>query len=185
MKCWIFHTIAFFSLVLCITLVSQWRRSYFFDDAVLGNWHGQKVFLWTSRGLIRFERQWSMKEPLGGHPTDWIFETGPVRSFMHLSVMYHNTKIPWYQQRPGWFYYSKLESWPDFYVQELSIPIWSTVLVTAILPLIYLLYIPRWIRRVRRKRHSLCLKCGYDLRATPERCPECGKEVEKPAIPGI
>ena len=51
---------------------------------------------------------------------------------------------------------------------EFSMPFW---LLSAISGLPALLI---WRARAREQRDGLCRSCGYDLRATPERCPECG-----------
>ena len=47
-------------------------------------------------------------------------------------------------------------------------PIWPLAALAAIFPAIALYH------RRRRRKPGVCSRCGYDLRATPDRCPECG-----------
>ena len=54
------------------------------------------------------------------------------------------------------------------------IPLWMPTLLFG--SLFMILYLPLH-RRSKRKKLSLCVKCGYDLRASKERCPECGEGV--------
>ena len=58
-----------------------------------------------------------------------------------------------------------------------TVPHWSAALATAVLPMMSLVRWRRTRRAAVRLRRGLCPGCGYDLRATPDRCPECGRAV--------
>jgi hypothetical protein len=68
----------------------------------------------------------------------------------------------WGHQR-GWYPHAS----PSRFV---LVPYWFLTLLTALLPTVAT---ARFLRR-RRYGAGFCRCCGYDMRATPARCPECG-----------
>lgn len=57
---------------------------------------------------------------------------------------------------------------------RLALPHWFVV---ALAGTVVLLLVRPWLHALRAHRRTmkgLCPHCGYDCRATPERCPECG-----------
>jgi hypothetical protein len=56
-------------------------------------------------------------------------------------------------------------------VRAVEFPHWFAALVLLVPPAVWY---ARFRRARERREHGRCRVCGYDLRATPDRCPECG-----------
>ncbi len=75
-------------------------------------------------------------------------------------------------------------SWLPTYLSDrhyrfVVIPLWM-LLVPCASAFWFLWWPPH--RSRRRRKLGLCVRCGYDLRASKERCPECGTAFESSGV---
>jgi hypothetical protein len=62
-------------------------------------------------------------------------------------------------------------------VAGVVVPLWALTLLLAVVTIVG---VAKLRRADKRSRAGLCAVCGYDLRASSERCPECGSPIAAP-----
>jgi hypothetical protein len=165
----IFHAASAASLLVCALAMLLWIRSYFVADWLqVGNFTAS-----TSAGDVEFNYFLS-DAPARGR-SGIHYGTNPPRSMRHKSLWGVQPALA-----PIGFAYDVVRDpkWRDY---RAMVPLWFVALLGSILPTRWLyLYRGSW-RKERRAARGLCLNCGYDMRMTPARCPECGAVREASA----
>ena len=160
----LFTICAAISLVLCLVAMGLWIRSYWREDCwLLHSWpFGGSVD--SSRGAVSVS-WWTPRSTWAATQRAWTFAGfGLYRDTLILTaVSYHGPTRVWTVING---------SFPEG--TTLQVPHWALAVPGMILPLLW------WRRRHRTQRRralGLCLTCGYDLRASSERCSECGTPI--------
>ncbi len=185
MRRWCFNILAALSLLLLVATAALWVRSYWVSDRLVrqsGTW--ASLSLCGNRGSLdimraNVSRQVAQRRLATGENIPFCFELdhSPAieGTFPHWGW---SGDLKW--NFLGFAYYANPANYDLAHAPielahytELIIPLWPFVLLCAILPLLrfYL-----WFKR-RRVAPGHCLKCGYDLRASKDRCPECGTPI--------
>lgn len=175
------------SLLACIVAVAMGVRSYWVNEHVarLDVERGTGLNAWrkviSHRGVIA----WATEGPRmrvfhdpGFTPGVWMYHASPAgeRTLADGLLGKGNTLQQW-----GFIYHRwpQTELWNSgvapFVADEVfGLPYWAVAAVFGAGPLWRFRRQFGYGRLRDRSRENLCRVCGYDLRATPERCPECG-----------
>ena len=159
----LFDLVAVASLALGVAVVTTYFRSWRDDRLSVRTASGDYYAVNVDPGTLDLE--WSNRKVV---PARWSVEHD-VSSTQRFSLP---PATVW--NRLGfWGGFTGAATLPDgTYVSfdQLLVPPWAAAVPFAVLPAVTV-----WrFRRRRRSVAGLCGRCGYDLRATPGRCPECG-----------
>jgi hypothetical protein len=161
-------------------MVTVWTRTYFATDhlgqATLvdqANGSGWRIDrdLGTARGRLYFTSvtsRWNADpaatRPQATEKSEWGLSHGPVR--------WPLAGGSWLDELGFSIDSVKLIRGGDMI--QAMVPCWFITLLAVLLPIVWA---SRWWKRHRRRTAGLCTACGYDLRASLDRCPECGTPV--------
>jgi hypothetical protein len=164
-------------LLACIGAATLSVRSYLVSDSVhRGTYEplAGRAVSWnvaTSRGKMWIERSDSVESATA--------EALPAQLRNPPRLFRWETHPPSERVQPA-NRFSSSKPWVDKSRWHIRVNLHGLMVVTSV-PLVAL-----WIKRLVRKTRlhqamGLCPHCGYDLRATPGRCPECGTMVDQKA----
>jgi hypothetical protein len=185
-------------LLNCIAAVMLVLSAVFIAAAVAGfwvyprlvieDWNKTSYMLFAIRGELCFNLQYSAFYPETGEhvffaapPAHTPFAPFPADGFWNRRGFWARVDSslgrsppahPW--KAPAWFGWIGLVHDKPVSSLTVAIPLWLLILMPALLPTCL---IWRFVRTRRRIGDGHCRNCGYDLRATPDRCPECGTMV--------
>jgi hypothetical protein len=177
----LFNCAAGVSLAVFAATVVLWIRGNWQCDQV--NWFSQDHTLCLASAnsviVVMFGPNYKGPDAMPAFEDGWQYRHYPAQNAGQEQV---RVQIPLAKyHRLGWLGFAydpnRLQTGSGtprvvwYSAHRLYFPHWSLAAIAGILPSMWFW---RWRReRVRRKR-GRCLNCGYDLRASPERCPECG-----------
>ena len=151
-----FNGVTILSLLLSLAFAALWGRSYWKCEDVVFVSHQNFRMIAIQNFRNGFMVQ-SRDPDFFGLPLGFSYGSGPPHSEVFERARFG---IQWYVAEYG-----------RYAAQDIIIPHAYFIALFALLP-------ARWLyRRIRRRATRLpghCRTCGYDLRATPDRCPECG-----------
>lgn len=154
------------SLAVCGAALALGVRSHFVCDSAAWRAHGGDPWnqVVSSRGRIELQR-WKPD-----------LECGFSSSQCGVSLS-HYPVDRWDVRSPSVCGFGWRRSEDSLH---LAVPHYAVALGGVPLPLGSAVRRKRRHRQERRRRTGLCLSCGYDIRATPEQCPECGTVAPAP-----